>query len=303
MVQAELQGIQGNEPSVLDARRDTQSAGILLSYGGGAFCCCNSRRDWVKILEVADESKLSTAQLHERHRQAAWNDGVVKVYDTAEERAMLEDQRRRVVSEWPATRIAALKDSCQVPVTRITALLGISRPAFSRLAGGEFTPSASLCLRMAQLEEMAAAGELHRGKQVIPTQREQQRRMSHFRSWWFNRPPTAEFPMVSVEIVVKWGGAPYQHMRLPVQRIPKLRLQKFEGLVGIVRTVTSTLRKLAQANSRLYWNELDNEYWTRYANDTLPEIVLERAQITRRAAAARKKETNGISDEANLPAS
>ena len=247
-----------------------------------------------------DESKLSTSQLHERHRQAACNDGVVKVYDTESERAMLEDQKRKVVAQWQPERIASLKDRCQVPVTRLTALLGISQGAFSRLSAGDFAPSASLCLRMAQLEEMADAGELHRGKQVIPTQREQRRRMSHFRAWWMNRPETAEFPSVSVEITVKWGGAPYQHMRLPVEHIPNLRLQKFEGLVGIVRTVTTTLRKLAQANARLYWNEVDNEFWERYAKDTLPQIVLERAQITVRAAAARKKETH-VSNEANLP--
>ena len=242
---------------------------------------------------MPDESRANTIQLHERHRQAAWNDGVVKVYDTESERAMLEAQQRKVVAQWPPARIAALKDRCQIPVTRIIALLGISQGAFSRLSSGDFTPSASLCLRMAQLEEMATAGELHRGKQVIPTQREQRRRLSHFRAWWLNRPATADFPLVSVEIVVKWGGAPYQHMRLPVERISKLRLQKFEGLVGIVRTVTSTIRKLAQANSRLYWTQIDEEYWQRYTKDTLPQIVIERAQIVRHAAAARKKTKGG----------
>ena len=220
-------------------------------------------------------------------------DGVVKVYDTDGERDYLAEKEHELVSQWQPQRIAGLKDRCKIPTSRIIALLGITQGAFSRLSSGDFTPSGPLCLRMAHLEELADAGELHSGKQVIPSQREMRRRMSSFRAWWFNRPATAEFPLVSVEVCVTWGRSPYQHLRLPVKPFPKLRLQKFDGLVNVVKTITVAIRKLAQANARLYWTEIENEYWRRYANDTLPQAVLERSQMIEKARRAKCSKPNG----------
>jgi len=234
---------------------------------------------------------MNGTRLHERHWQAAWNDGVIKVYETSDERAMLESAQRETVAKWQPERIAALKYRCKIPVTRIIALLGITQGAYSRLSSGDFTPSAALCLRMAHLEEMADAGELHSGKEFIPKQREMRRRMAHFRAWWFNRPATAEFPLITVEIRVKWGGAPYQQLRLPVKPIPALRMCKWEGLLPVVKTITTAIRKLAQANGRLYWRDIEDQFWRAYATDTLPQIVLERAAITKRMAAARFRAT------------
>jgi hypothetical protein len=225
----------------------------------------------------------------ERNRQIARHQGIVKVYETNQELEYLRGKEKELVAQWQPERIAALKDRCKVPVSRIVALLGITASAFSKLASGDFTPSGPLCLRMGQLEEAADAGELHSGKQVIPSQREMRRRMSAFRSWWFNRPPTAEFPLVSVEVCVHWGKSPYEHMRLPVKPFPKLRLQKFDGLVNVVRTITVAIRKLAQANARLYWTQAEGEFWERYARDTLPEVVLGRQQIIRHARSMKGK--------------
>lgn len=228
-------------------------------------------------------------RLKSRHTDMMRRDGVIKPYETEVERSIRDEQARRIVAEWQPERIASLKDRCKVPVTRIIALLGITQVAFSRLTSGDFTPSASLCLRMAHLEEMADSGELHGKAQYIPAQREMRRRMAHFRAWFFEKPATAEFPLVTVEVKVVFGRAPYQTIKLPVESFPKLRLKKFDSLVDVVKAVSTTIRKVAQANGRLFWTEIENEYWKRYAADTLPQEIIERSQYVKRAGAARRK--------------
>ena len=57
----------------------------------------------------------------------------------------------------------------------------------------------------------------------------------------------------------------------------------------MVKTVTVAIRKLAQSNGRLFWSQIETDWWHRYATDTVPQIVLERSQIPERMARARKE--------------
>ena len=240
-----------------------------------------------------DASRNTTARLKALQARSTQFDGVVKVYAEDHERSIEREEARKIVAQWQPKRIAGLVEYCHLPVKRAVSILGITQPAYSMMCAGKFTPSAALCLRMKWMEEMSDSGELHARSELIPTQREMRRRMSAFRAWWFNRPPSAEFPLLRIELTAVWGKSPHQRLRLPVESFPKVRLQKWNGLVGFVREITTLVRKLARANGRLYWTQVEEDFWRAYASDTIPRIVLERAAIPERAsktAKARRKE-------------
>jgi len=180
-----------------------------------------------------------------------------------------------LVDLWPASRIKDLPKLLKLPVARIVALLGIGKAAFYRLGMGDFTPSAALCRRMQQLQDMGERGDLHH--EVVPSTHEMRRRMTMFRWWFFNRPATAELPLVTLRLRVWWGKHYRDSVEIQVKHLPALRLQKWEGLVEVVKTFTVTARRLAQANARLMWKQSEQEFWEHYSRDTLPKIVLEKA--------------------------
>jgi hypothetical protein len=183
---------------------------------------------------------------------------------------------QKIVDSWPADRIAELENRCSVPRTRVAALLGIGQTVLSQLVKGRYTPSAVLCRRMEELERMAERGEIH--GQYVPDKADLQRRLALFRQWFMDKPPTKDFPLVTVSVKFQWGASFYSSVTLPIEHLPQLRLTKWSGLVEIVRTLTVALRTLARANSRLMWKEQDAAFWRAYATDSLPKIVESRAQ-------------------------
>ena len=59
------------------------------------------------------------------------------------------------------------------------------------------------------------------------------------------------------------------------------------------------MRKLARGNSRLLWRTVDEEFWSRYARETLPAIVEQRAKAMEEKlekARASKRKTRAQSD-------
>lgn len=229
------------------------------------------------VLQMADSTRLINARL--RRKQ---NNGIVDVFGVPG--SPQDVDFRAIVATWPIERIEGLREKTKLPVARIVALLGISQPAYSKMCSGDFTPSPNLCRRMAELEDMAARGELH--AQYIPSTAEMRRRMALFRSWWLSKPPSVDLPLVTCHLQVRWGKAAYQLITIPVKHVPQLRLKEWTGLVGVIRTVTVALRKLAQGNARILWKEAESAYWYAYARDTLPAIVTERAKIQPKAKAA-----------------
>lgn len=194
----------------------------------------------------------------------------------SEKAKMFSNEFREIVAEWPSERIAGLEEKVKLPRSRVVALLGIGMSAFGSLCKGAFTPGPALCRRMAQLEDMAERGELH--ATYIPDKTDMQRRMCLFRAWFFEQPPRKDFPLVTVAIKVRWSKSRYHEVTIPVEHLPALRLTRWEGLLQVVKAVTMAVRGLARGNARLLWKEIDNEYWTRYARETLPGIVEERAK-------------------------
>jgi len=193
----------------------------------------------------------------------------------AEEAQKWSKAFQAIVAEWPIERIAGLENRCKLPRSRIVALLGVGMSAYSSLCAGRYTPSPALCRRMAQLEEMADRGELHGS--YVPAKAEMQRRMCLFRAWWFARDPTKDFPLVEVVIRVKWGRDRRHEIIVPVDTLPQLRLTKWEGLTQVIRAVVMALRGVARVTAREQWKAADASFWERYARDTLPQIVMDRA--------------------------
>lgn len=204
--------------------------------------------------------------------------GVVEVLLTEEEKKVYRTPEfQAIVSEWPVERIRALKDKCAVPVPRLVALLGIGRQPYDKLCRGDYTPSAGLCRRMQAIEQMAESGQLHPA--YVPKSGEMQRRMALFRAWFMARPPTAEFPLLTVRLEIRWGRSVWQKLALPVESLPALRIKEWRGLADAIQAVTVAVRKLAKGNMRGLWKEMEEEYWRRYATDTLPAIVQRSAKI------------------------
>ena len=114
--------------------------------------------------------------------------------------------------------------------------------------------------------------------------------MTLFRAWWLRKPPTVDLPLVTCHLQVRWGRNVCQMVTIPIKHVPQLRLKEWTGLVGVIRTVTVALRKLAQGNARILWRQAEADYWYAYSRDTLPAIVTERAKILPKANAARRKE-------------
>jgi hypothetical protein len=56
-------------------------------------------------------------------------------------------------------------------------------------------------------------------------------------------------------------------------------LLKWEGLADVVQTVVKTCRGLSRNYGRLLWTTGEQEYWKRFARDTLPAVVQERAKF------------------------
>jgi hypothetical protein len=194
----------------------------------------------------------------------------------AEQRQMESAEFRALVEKWPAERISALVERCSVPKRRVAALLSVGATALNRLCEGRYTPSPALCRRMEHLEQMAERGELH--GEYVSDKSEVQRKMTLFRQWFLDKPPTVDFPLVTVAIKIRWSRYRHHEVTLPIESLPKLRLTRWAGIVEVVRAVTSTVRELARANSRLLWTNVDAEFWQRYAHDALPKIVEERSQ-------------------------
>jgi hypothetical protein len=199
-----------------------------------------------------------------------------------EQKEQYSEEFRKVVDEWPEKRIAALQSTLNLPAKRISAMLGIGISTLRRLGLGMYTPSPALCNRMQTLEDMAASGNLH--QEYTPKKREMQRRMTLFRAWWFSKKPSVEMPMITAHIQVRWGASPNQSLSIPLEYLPALRLTKWEGLVEVIRAVATSLRRVARDNSRVLFKPMEAEFWARYANDTLPKIVVERAKIPQAAA-------------------
>lgn len=209
-------------------------------------------------------------------------DGIVDVYAIPNDPENVDF--KAIVSQFPIERIVALREKTKLPVARIVALLGISQPAYSKMCSGDFTPSPALCRRMQELERMAESDELH--NTYVPSTYEMRRRMALFRAWWLRKPPSEDLPLITCHLQVRWGGGTQHLINIPVKYVPQLRLKEFSGLVGVIRAVTVALRKLAQGNARILWKEAESEYWYRYARDTLPKVVTERAKIQPKAKAA-----------------
>ena len=126
--------------------------------------------------------------------------------------------------------------------------------------------------------------------------------MTAFRAWWFNRPPTAQLPLIRVHLEVVWGNAPYQKLWLPVDRIPALRISKWETVHEVIKSLVTHIRKVARENGRLYWRRIDEEFWRNFADNTLPEIVKERAGIIGKARDAKRAKWEAKRKEtANTP--
>lgn len=183
---------------------------------------------------------------------------------------------REIVKQWPIERIQALEARCALPKTRIAALLSVGVSAFGSLCSGRYTPSPALCRRMEQLEQMADLGELH--GEYVPEKSDLQRRLTLFRAWFFEKPPTADFPLVTVAIKIRWSKCKYNEVTLPIESLPALRLTRWNGLVEVVKAVSAAVRGLARGNARLMWKSVDAEFWNRYATETLPAIVEARAR-------------------------
>jgi hypothetical protein len=184
---------------------------------------------------------------------------------------------RKLVAEWPPERIANLHVQCQIPTSRLLALLGIGSAALTRLQHGDFTPGWRLCKKMAELEAAAERGDLHH--EYIPHKSEMRRRMAGFRTWYMNKPLSAEFPLLTVTVQIVWGKAAYQKLTLPLKFFPALRIMKWEAVAGAMKALTVAMRKFAGVNGSEIWKKAEQEYWDLYSKNQLPKEVVEKARI------------------------
>ncbi|MGA3099096.1 MAG: hypothetical protein ABSF25_21780 [Bryobacteraceae bacterium] len=203
--------------------------------------------------------------------------GVVGCYMLGEEyRRRGSPENRELVAVWPAERIAKLVRP-GFSTRRITAFLALNRRTFTRLCTGEYTPSPALCRRMDFVEQEIANGTM---QPEFPLRAaEARRRYLLFRAWWFSQPPRQDFPEITIALRVKWGKSKRHEFVIPVAMLPRLRLLKWEGLADVVQTVVKTCRGLSRNYGRLLWTTGEQEYWKRFARDTLPAVVQERAKF------------------------
>jgi len=206
-----------------------------------------------------------------------------------EQRAQARRKDTAIVEAWTPARIKAMADSLPWSRTRLAAILAINRRSLSGLETGQYTPGAALCYRMEMIEAQAASGQFH--PEITPAKAELRRRLLLFRAWWYRKPPSKASPVVTVRIQVEWGKGRYERMTLPINL--QIRLLKFEGLVDVIKATTKAVRSLVTGFQRLNWTECEAEYWERWRDQTLPEIVKQRAAIPGKMIAARMEKRAG----------
>jgi DNA-binding XRE family transcriptional regulator len=213
--------------------------------------------------------------------------GIVEVFmNPNEEHQQHSAAYKAIIREWPVDRIKSLTITPGLSLHRLSMLLGITRRTLRFLVEGRYTPSATLCRRMEQLERDNQVGELY--TDIIPKRAEMRRRMLLFRSWWLNRDPSRDLPEITVHIKVRWGKGNTNVVEIPPTSLPRLRISSYAGLVDTVRAMTKTMRTVAKGYNKLLWKQIEEDYWQAYATNTLPQIVLDRVAIPSKAARARK---------------
>ena len=225
------------------------------------------------------QSRTGYPKEYEHIRRKLFEMGEVGCYMLAGEyRQRGSRENRDLVAAWPPERIAKLVQP-SFSMRRIVAFLAINPRTFQRLCTGEYRPSSAFCRRMEWLEQEIANGTLPGD---FPKDREARRRYLLFRAWWFSQPPREDFPEVTVAIRIKWSKSKRHEFTIPVEMLPRLRLHKWEGLADVVRVVTKACRGLARYYGRLLWTVGEQEYWRRFAKNTLPEIVEQRRVFPKR---------------------
>jgi transcriptional regulator with XRE-family HTH domain len=185
---------------------------------------------------------------------------------------------KAIISQWPIERIQALSKAPGLSIQRLAAVLGITRRTLRFLMAGTYTPSATMCRRMEMLESDVRDGkDLY--ADILPRRSEMRRRLLLFRAWWMAKPPTVDLPLVTVSIKVTWGKGLINTLEIPVHLMPKLRINRFVGLVETVREVTKSLRKVTKNYQALLWDEMQEDFWNAYASNDIPEIVQKRLAI------------------------
>lgn len=229
--------------------------------------------------------QLPRANLLRRKRQH-----FVEVFISPAERELLKDPEfQALTDQWPPERIAQIVPDLALTTTRLCHLLGISEVSYRWLLSGERKPSPSLCRRIEQLYDMHARGELH--KSYVPKNPlDLQRLMCLYRHWYFNeRPPSTDLPLVNVHIELRWGGAPYQKAKIPLNYMPTLRLKSWGGLVDVIKTLKRALGGLAKMNTEEMWKDAEQRFWHAYATGTIPDEVAWRNKLYQHANAGRRQ--------------
>jgi hypothetical protein len=212
----------------------------------------------------------------------------VEVFISRGERDLLADPDfQALTDQWPPARIAQVSPDLALTTTRLCHLLGISEGSYRLLLAGERKPSPSLCRRMEQLYDMHARGELHRSY-VPKNPLDLQRLMCLYRHWYFNeQTPSTDLPLVTLNLELRWGGAAYQKLRIPIRYLPALRLKTWGGLVDVIRTLKRSLGGLAKSNGDEMWKDAEQRFWHAYATGTIPEEVERRNKLYQFAVTGR----------------
>lgn len=207
---------------------------------------------------------------------------------TSEERYRhTKPEYAELLKAWPVERIKALSEAEGMSITQLSAVLGITRRTLRFLMDGHYTPSATMCRRMEQIEQELQSG-MSLETDIIPKRAEMRRRLLLFRSWWMNRDPTRDLPEITVSIKVRWGKGVINVVEIPPKLLPRLRIASFSGLVDTVRAMTKVMRGVAKGYSKLLWTVQEEDYWQAYSQNDLPAIVEQRAKIPGNAARGRK---------------
>lgn len=221
--------------------------------------------------------------------------GVVDVYMTKEEQKRIRTKEsREIIADWPASRVAAMVRNSDMTVTRLARLFGINRRTLGRLASGDWTPSPSLCLRFELIEQQSRNGTLH--PEITPPKAEMRRRMILFRAWWFSRPANKQVLDLSIHIRMQWGKGNTQFIEIPCKMVPRMKLTRWEGIVDAIKAITKCVRGLSHGYGKMLWREIEQEYWDRYAKNTLPELF---AKTSTRPNAGRPRKVGRPKKESN----
>lgn len=214
--------------------------------------------------------------------------GIVGTYGLTEEQGRPRKADEAALrAQWTTSRIRGLAEVCKSTQTRVAALLGLNKKTFENLRGGQWIPSAALCRRMALLEQHAADGLLF--PQIVPQRSEMRRRLILFRAWWFSQKPKKDLPEVELKIRVRWGSNVIQSLDLPVTLLPRMKLVKWSGLAELAKEITAAARRVSKANGQVAWRVGEEEFWRRYATDTLPAQIAERIKKHSDSVKGRKK--------------